>query len=214
MSKYDIDDFYGVATYQSADEYPHSWDQIPALKVETKICHRIWDEEDNYTIKEAGKMKLYKLNKDVDVLGVSDSISGDDSEVGVTIHNVLHSDWDEIGTDEMNEDVLYAGNPFIVSWFEIEEEYRKKRLGHALLHVALQSSGCEGHSVFFLPSPNPDHAGFEFLTKFYLDADLGNFVVKDSRIVCCSNYNSSNSVPIRRKQRSEESESSNAITPR
>ena len=63
-----------------------------------------------------------------------------------------------------------------------------------LLHVALQSSGCEGHSIFFLPSPNPDHAGFEFLTKFYLDADLGNYVVKDSRIVCCSSYNSSNSV--------------------
>ena len=98
------------------------------------------------------------------------------------------------------------------SWFEIEEEYRKKRLGHALLHVALQSSGCEGHSVFFLPSPNPDHAGFEFLTKFYLDADLGNFVVKDSRIVCCSNYNSSDSVPFRRKQRSEEAESPNEIT--
>ena len=56
-------------------------------------------------------------------------------------------------------------------------------------------------------------AGFEFLTKFYLDADLGNFVVKDSRIVCCcSNYNSSDSVPFRRKQRSEEADSPNEIT--
>ena len=212
MSKFDIGDFYAVATYQPADEYPNSWKQIPVLKVETRIFHRIWDEEDNFTIKEAGNMKLYKLNKDVDVLGVSDSISCSDGEVGSAIHDTLHPDWGKMGTDEMNGDVLYAGNPFIVSWFEIEEEYRKKRLGHALLHVALQSSGCEGHSVFSLPSPNLDHAGFEFLTKFYLDADLGNFVVKDSRIVCCSNYNSSDSVPFRRKQRSEEAESSNEIT--
>ena len=99
---YDIDDFYGVATYQSADEYPHSWEQMPALKVETKIYHHIWDEEYDYTIKEAGKMKLYKLNKDVNVLGVSDSINANESEVGNAIHNVLHPDWDEIGTDEMN----------------------------------------------------------------------------------------------------------------
>ena len=55
-------------------------------------------------------------------------------------------------------------------------------------------------------------AGFEFLTTFYLDADLGNFVVKDSRIVCCSNNNSSDSVPFRRKQRSEQTESTNEIT--
>ena len=123
MSKYDIADFYGVSTYQPADEYPNSWRQIPALKVETKIYQRISDEEDNYTIKEAGKMKLYKLNKDVDVSGVSDSISSDDGEVGSAIHDTLHPDWDKMGTDEMNEDVLYAGNPFIVSWFEIEEEY-------------------------------------------------------------------------------------------
>ena len=113
MAKYDIDDFYGVATYQPADEYPNSWKQIPALKVETKIYHRIWDEEDDFTVKEAGNMKLYKLNKDVDVLGVSDSISCSDGEVGDAIHDTLHPDWDEMGTDEMNEDVLYAGNPFI-----------------------------------------------------------------------------------------------------
>jgi hypothetical protein len=211
MSKYDIDDFNGVAIYKPADEYPNSWSQMPALKAVTTIYHSDW-KEDNFTTKEAGKMILCKLNKDVDVLDVSDSTSGDDGEVGVAIHDTLHPDWDEIDVDEMNEDVLYAGNPFIVSWFEIEEQYRKKRLGHALLHVALQSSGCEGHSVFFLPSPNPDHAGFEFLTKFYLDADLGNFVVKNSRIVCCSNYNSSDSVPHRRKQRSEEEESTNEIT--
>jgi len=211
MLKYDIDDFYGVATYHNADEYPNSWSQIPALKVSTTIYH-IDLQEDNSTEKVVGKMILYKLNKDLDVLDVSDSISGDDGEVGVAIHDTLHPDWDETDVDAMNEEVLYAGNPFIVSSFEIEEEYRKKRLGHALLHVALQSSGCEGHSVFFLPSPNPDHAGFEFLTKFYLDADLGNFVVKDSRIVCCSCYNSSDSVPHRRKQRSEEEESTNEIT--
>ena len=96
MSKYDIDDFYGVATYQPADEYPNSWRQIPALKVETKIYQRIWNEEDNYTIKEAGKMKLLKLNKDVDVLGLSDSISSDDGEVGDAIHDILHPDWDKM----------------------------------------------------------------------------------------------------------------------
>ena len=48
--------------------------------------------------------------------------------MGSAIHDTLHPDWGKMGTDEMNEDVLYAGNPFIVSWFEIEEEYRKKRL--------------------------------------------------------------------------------------
>ena len=42
-----IDDFYGIATYQP-DEYPNSWRQIAALKVETKICQRIWDDEDEF----------------------------------------------------------------------------------------------------------------------------------------------------------------------
>ena len=89
--------------------------QIPALKAETKIYHRIRDEEDDFTTKEAGNMKLYKLNKDVDVLGASDSISCSDCEVDSAVHDTLHPDWDKIGTDKMNEDVLYAGNPFIVS---------------------------------------------------------------------------------------------------
>ena len=191
---FSIDDFYGVATYQPADEHPNSWRQIAALKVETKICQRIWDDEDEFTVKEVGNMTLYKLNKHVDLLGVSDSISQSDGEVGVAIESVLNPDWDEVDIIDMDENASYAGNPFIVSWFEIKEEYRKKHLGHSLLHIALQSSGCEGHSIFFLPSSNPDHAGFDFLTKFYLDADQGNYVVKDSRIVCCSNYNSSDSV--------------------
>ena len=191
---FSIDDFYGIATYEPADGYPNSWRQIGALKVETKICHRIWDDNDEFTVKEVGNMTLYKLNKYVDLLGVSDSISQSDGEVGVAIDSVLNPDLDEIDILDYDEEVLYAGNPFIVSWFEIKEEYRKKRLGHSLLHIALQSSGCEGHSIFFLPSENPDHAGFDFLTKFYLDADQRNYVVKDSRIVCCSNYNSSDSV--------------------
>ena len=191
---FNIDDFYGVATYQPADDYPISWTQIAALKVETKICQRIWDDEDEFTVKEVGNMTLYKLNKHVDLLGVSDSISQSDGEIGVAIESVLNPDWDEVDVIDMDENASCAGNPFIVSWFEIKKEYRKKRLGHALLHIALQSSGCEGHSIFFLPSPSPDHAGFDFLTKFYLDADQGNYVVKDSRIVCCSNYNSSDSV--------------------
>ena len=191
---FNIDDFYGVATYQPADDYPNSWRQIAALKVETKICQRIWDDEDEFTVKEVGNMTLYKLNKHVDLLGVSDSISQSDGEIGVAIESVLNPDWDEVDVIDMDENASCAGNPFIVSWFEIKKEYRKKRLGHALLHIALQSSGCEGHSIFFLPSPSPDHAGFDFLTKFYLDADQGNYVVKDSRIVCCSNYNSSDSV--------------------
>ena len=197
---FSIDDFCGIATYEPADGYPNSWRQIGALKVETKICHRIWDDNDEFTVKEVGNMTLYKLNKYVDLLGVSDSISGEDGEVGVAIDSVLNPDLDEIDILDYDEEVLYAGNPFIVSWFEIKEEYRKKRLGHALLHIALQSSGCEGHSIFFLPSPNPDHAGFDFLTKFYLDADQRNYVVKDSRIVCCSNYNSSDSFSQNREE--------------
>ena len=139
-------------------------------------------------------MSLFKFNKEDNISFISDAISGDDAEVGAAISRVLEPDYDETKSEEIDENALFAGNPSIVSWFQICEEYRNKRLGHMLLHVALQSSGCEGHSVFFLPSPNPDHAGFEFLTKFYLDADLGNYVIKDSRIVCCSNYNSSNSV--------------------
>ena len=209
MAKYDINDFHGIATYEPSDEFGNSWYAIGALKVSTKIYHRIWDDDDSeYTDKEVGKMKLYKLNKQDDVAYVSDAISGDDAEVGSAINRVLNPD--DYGTEmrDIDEDVLYAGNPFIVSWFEICEEYRNKRLGHTLLHVALQSSGCEGHSIFFLPSPNPDHAGFDFLTKFYLDADLGNYVVEDSRIVCCSFYNGSNSVEKKRKETS----SSNEIT--
>ena len=189
-----LEDFYGVATYQPADEYPNSWRHIPVLKVSTKIYHRIWDLDHDYTVKEVGNMSLFRFNKEDDISFYSDAISGDDAEVGAAISGVLDPDFDEVDVCDIDEDASYAGNPFIVSWFEICEEYRNKRLGHMLLHVALQSSGCEGHSIFFLPSPNPYHAGFEFLTKFYLDADLGNYVVKDSRIVCCSNYNSSNSV--------------------
>ena len=134
---------------------------------------------------------------------VSDSTSCSDSEVGVAIHNTFHPDLNEVDVDEIDENALYACSPFIVSWFDTCEEYRNKHLGHMLLHIALQSYSCEGHLIFFLPSPNPDHAGFEFLTKFYLDADLENYVVKDSCIVCCSNYNSSDSVPFRRWRRSE-----------
>ena len=163
MSKYDIDDFHGIATYEPSDEFGNSWYAIGALKVSTKIYHRIWDDDDSeYTDKEVGKMKLYKLNKQDDVAYVSDAISGDDAEVGSAINRVLNPD--DYGTDvrEIDEDVLFAGNPFIVSWFEICEEYRNKRLGHMLLHVALQSAGCEGQSIFFLPSPNPDLTGFAF----------------------------------------------------
>ena len=61
--KYDIEDFYGVATYQPADEYPNSWRQIPALKVSTKIYHRIWDLDHDYTVKEVGNMSLLGLTK-------------------------------------------------------------------------------------------------------------------------------------------------------
>ena len=48
---FSIDDFYGVATYQPTDEYPNSWRQIGALKVETKIYYRIWDDNDEFTAK-------------------------------------------------------------------------------------------------------------------------------------------------------------------
>ena len=64
-------------------------------------------------------MKLYKLNKQDDVAYISDAISGDDAEVGGTINRVLNPG--DYGTDirAIDEDVLFAGNPFIVSWFEI-----------------------------------------------------------------------------------------------
>ena len=51
---------------------------------------------------------------------VSDSTSCSDSEVGVAIHDTLTPDWNELGTDEIDQNVLYEGNPFIVSWLEIE----------------------------------------------------------------------------------------------
>ena len=41
MTKYDINDFHGIATYEPSDEFPNAWYIIEALKVSTKIYHRI-----------------------------------------------------------------------------------------------------------------------------------------------------------------------------
>ena len=105
-------------------------------------------------------MKRYKITRDDYMWSYCDNISQDISEVGEVLKEVLYPE----DYDYIDENTLYAGYPLIVFWFEIEEEFRGKRLGHLLFNVALQSSGCEGHSIFFLPSPNPGHAGFDFLT--------------------------------------------------
>ena len=63
----------------------------------------------------------------------------------------MNPEWDEVDSLDMDENALCIGNPFIVSWFEIKEEYRKKRLDHVLPHIALQSSDCEGYLIFFCP---------------------------------------------------------------
>ena len=63
----------------------------------------------------------------------------------------MNPEWDEVDALDMDENALYIGNPFIVSWLEIKEEYRKKWLDHVLPHIALQSSDCEGYLIFFCP---------------------------------------------------------------
>ena len=179
-------------------------DRCPCLKIKTKVFFRNWNEsEDDFEPIEIGSMKLYKLNANENVAMVCDHISGDDEEVGVAIASVM--DWDNSEEDIWDEDATFSGNPYILSWFEVKEEFRKQRLGHLVLHTGLQASGCEGHPVFMLPSPNEKHAGFEFLTQFYLDADKGTYVIPGSRIVCASVYNDGGSVYQKRHQRMEES---------
>ena len=177
----EIECFFGIAKMQheqwSGDGGP-SWSRYPMLEINTTIFFKEYDEDYNHEVVEIGLMKLYKLNKQSDMWDSCDSIDGDSEEVGAAIESVPN----------------LKADPYILSWFEIKEQYRKKGLGHIALHIGLQSSGCEGHPLFLLPSPNEKHSGFEFLTQFYLDADMRSFIVEGSRIVCCPMYNNRDSV--------------------
>jgi len=114
---FSLEDFYGVATYK-AEDYPQSWQPIPVLSVETNLFYR--DEEDGE--RKAGSINLYKVTRHDNMWTSCDNICQDSSEVGEALQEVLRP----AGFDDIDEDFLYAGNLFIVSWFEIEEEYRKK----------------------------------------------------------------------------------------
>lgn len=200
----DIDEFYAVAEMTAAEEFEFgaSWRRCPCLIIKTKVFYRKWNEDEIEPI-EIGSMKLFKLNPNTDVVMVCDHISSSDCEVGEAIASVM--DWDNSGEENFDDDAACAGSPYILSWFEVKEEFRKQRLGHLVLHTGLQASGCEGHPVFMLPSSNKKHAGFDFLTQFYLDADKRTYVVPGSRIVCASVYNDGGSVYQKRQERKEES---------
>lgn len=178
----EIECFFGIAKMQHeqwGSEGSPSWSRCPMLEINTTMFFKDYDEDcRNHEVIEIGLMKLYKLNKQSNMWDICDSIDGDSEEVGAAIESVPN----------------LKADPYILSWFEIKEQYRKKGLGHIALHIGLQSSGCEGHPLFLLPSQNENHSGFEFLTQFYLDADMKSFIVEGSRIVCCPMYNNRNSV--------------------
>ena len=67
-------------------------------------------------------MRLYKLNANENVAMVCDHISGDEEEVRVAITSVMG--WDNSEEDIWDEEATFAGNPYILSWFEVKEEFR------------------------------------------------------------------------------------------
>ena len=128
-------------------------------------------------------MVLYKLNHQVDIFDALDALDGDSSEVGEAM--IMKK---------------IKMRPYVLSWFEIKEQFRKQVLDHFVLHVGLQSSGCEGHPLFLMPSPNENHAGIEFLTDFYMDSDMKTEMIDDTRIVFCPMYDNRDSVARKRKK--------------
>jgi len=184
--EHDISLFYGRAIIEPG-EYTvgiSSWQNCGLQNINTIIYYRDFSEDGGFNSIEIGLMTLYKLNTQLDVLETLDAIDGDSAEVGEAMQLVKKS----------------KTHPFVLSWFELREEFRNQNLGHLVFHVGLQSSGCEGHPLFLLPSPNENHAGFEFLTKFYLESDLKAEVIDGTRIVYCHNYNHLNSVVMNRKK--------------
>jgi hypothetical protein len=183
--EHEISLFYGRAVIEPGEIAGScsSWNICDLQNINTTIFYRNFSEDGSFEIIEIGSMVLYKLNHQVDVFDALDALDGDSSEVGEAM--IMK----KIKT-----------RPYVLSWFEIKEQFRKQGLGHLALHVGLQSSGCEGHPLFLMPSPNENHAGFEFLTDFYLDSDMKTEMIDDTRIVFCPMYNNRNSVVIKRKK--------------
>lgn len=184
--EHDISLFYGRAIIEpgkDAGGYA-SWENCDMQNISTTIYYRDFSEDGDFISIEIGLMTLYKLNHQLDVFDSLDAIDGDSAEVGEAMLSVKK----------------FKTHPFVLTWFELKEEFRKQRLGHLVFHVGLQSSGCEGHPLFLLPSTNENHSGFEFLTQFYLDADMKTEVIEGTRIVHCPMYNNRNSVMRKRKR--------------
>ena len=189
--EHDISLFYGKATTEpnsDADEGVSSWGNFEIQNINTTIYYRDFSEDGDLNNTEIGLMSLYKLHRQADVFEILDSINCDSEEIAEAMLSVNG----------------FKTHPFVLNWFELKEEYRKQRLGHLVFHVGLQSSGCEGHPLFLLPSTNENHAGFEFLTQFYLDADMNTEVIEGTRIVYCPMYNNRNSVIRKRKKLKKE----------
>ena len=200
---YSFTDFYSVATMRAEPGYGHEWERCSALEIETTIYLINEDRKGIEDDTKVGTMKLIKISKEADIASILDNISGDEAIVGVAIDGVLNGDSN--GQPELfDDDVMCAGDPFVVTRFDVEPEFKGKRLGHTILHIALQGSGCEGHSIFFLPSKAKSDSGIEFLTKFYLDGEKRSYVVKGTKVVCYNYYNSGGSVRKKREEMGKE----------
>ena len=194
-----IGDFHSVATMIVEPGYGVSWRRCPVLEIETTIYLRNLDGNGIEDDTKVGTMKLLKVNKNDEVYEVLDNIRSEDAQVGEVLDLLLNGD--EKGRDDVwDENVFLSGDPYVLTRFDVEPEWRGKRLGHIILHIGLQGSGCEGHPVLLLPSNNDKDSGREFLTKFYLDGEQHSYVVKGTDVVVYSTYNDGCSVETNREE--------------
>ena len=201
----DIDSFYAEAIMYPEIGFGNSWGRVPLLKIKTKIYHIGTDdgvEDGEFSKVKIGEMVLYKVNKWDDIQLVCDAISSSMDEVGVAIHRVMGPDNDDDEFEDM--DAVFAGDPFVLEHFGLEPEFQKKRLGHLALHLGLQASGCEGHPVFIRPANSEEskfYENFDFLKKFYLDAEDRSYVIDSTEVIIYPVYNDGNSVEKKRNER-------------
>ncbi len=190
----EINDFIAISTMRNR-QLP-DWSRARHLEIDTEV---FLADDDAEPKEKVGLMKLWKIPGvwDDDVIDVLDELSSDNLEVGEAIAKVcdMYSPlWDE---EVFNNQA--SGN-YLVEWFEVLQEFRGKRLGHAIFHAALQASGAEGHPVFLFPSLDDErHAGRDYLRKFYEDADEKSYLVEGTNIHCFSSYNGEGSVMKKRK---------------
>jgi hypothetical protein len=103
------------------------------------------------------------------------------------------------GTEDkyFNDDALCSGNhPYILEEFNLLPEYRKKKLGYPAMHAGLQSSGCEGSTLFIYPSESKKDEHYKFLLKFYREMDEEVIWMKENKLFYIPIYNYRDSVEV------------------